>query len=270
MTEPIRCFHGNARPHEPFWAWRARDEMLPESEPELELYGFISEYSWMGDEITPAKFRDDLNTYGKGGPITLRINSGGGEMIAASVIRSILTEYKGRVTARIDGLCASAAVGVALAADVVKIQDSAYMMVHDPGYTLMMGWLDIQTLNDFVDHLKLMKQGILDTYQGRTGLSREKLDKMLKDETWMTGSQAVEFGFADEVITGGKPAAKNASVTDALRNYVNVPPALLNLVDVPAPAAEIPPAPAPAADVELERQAQSLRDELDLYLVKEN
>ena len=268
MTEPIRCFHGNAKPHEPFWAWRPRDAAVAESEPELELYGFISEYSWMGDEITPAKFKADLATYGQGGPITLRINSGGGEMIAASVIRSALTEYPGRVTARIDGLCASAAVGVALAADRIKIQDSAYMMVHDPGYSMMMGWLDIQTLTDIVNDLKIFKAGILDAYASRTGLSREKLDKMCKDETWMSASQAVDFGFADEVITGGKLAEKNASVTDALRNYVNVPPALLNLVQAPAPAAD--PVPVPVVDVELERQAQSLRDELDLYLEKES
>lgn len=252
---PIRCFEGNAKPYQPFWNWRAKDSVEGDTtaDPELELYGVISEYSWSGDEITPKIFKDDLAKFGKGGPVTVRINSVGGEVIAASVIRSILTDYPGKVTVRIDGLCASAAVMVALAGDVVCMQDSAYMMIHDPGYSMLWGWLDISYLSNLVDQLKAVKNGLLETYEKRTGLSRERLSKMLTDETWMSANEAVKLGFADEIIDGGKPAEKTADMQNLLRNFVNVPPALLNsLRDDQA--------------VEETREAQRLRDEAKLFM----
>lgn len=258
QTEPIRCFEGNAKPYEPFWNWRVRDEVQPESEPELEFYGYISEYSWWGDEITPQKFKNDLQTFGKGGPVTVRINSGGGEVIAASVIRSILVDYPGRVTVRIDGLCASAAVMVALSGDVIRIQDSAYVMIHNPGYSLLMGYLTEDILTDIIDQLRTIRQGMLDVYSVRTQLDVDKLAKMLSDETWMSASQAVELGFADEVINNSDPVKKNTSMKNLLDNYKNVPPALLNLSSQDEP---------PQVDVVFEREAQRLRDEIDVYRI---
>jgi ATP-dependent Clp protease protease subunit len=189
----------------------------------IEFYGPISEFSWLGDEITPAKFKGDLYAVGKGGPVTVRINSGGGEIIAASVIRSMLTEYPGQVTARIDGLCASAATMVAMGADVVLMQDTSYFMIHDPGYSLLAGWLDSAMLTELSDHLKLMKEGLVDAYAYRTNLERDEISRMMKHETWMTAREAVERGFADEVVFGGKPAQRNASVENAIRNGVNCP-----------------------------------------------
>jgi ATP-dependent Clp protease, protease subunit len=251
MKLPIRCFEGNAKPYEPFWNWRVMDaagESKPD--PELEFYGFISEYSWAEDDITPKKFKNDLIKFGGGGPITIRMNSGGGEVFAASVIRSMLTEYPGKITVRIDGMCASAAVGVALAGDVIKMQDTAYLMIHDPAYNVFFASLNIETLSAWLDTLKTFKAGLVDTYGSRTGLSPERLSKMMTEETWMSASEAVKLGFADEVITGGKTADKNESVTNALKNYLHVPAALITSF-----APQVQP---------LDREAQRLRDEVKI------
>lgn len=267
--DPIRCFEGDAQPYAPFWAWNLRNAAEGEGapEPELEFYGYISEYSWFEDDITPKKFKDELLNNGKGGPITVRINSGGGEMIAASVIRSILADYPGRKTVRIDGLCASAAVMVALSGDVIKMQDSAYMMVHNPYYSFMMGHLDAETLLEFASTLDTFKSGMLDAYSNRTGLGKTKLSNMLDAETWMTASQAVEYGFADEIITNGVPADPPESLQNALHNYVNVPPALLNITSQPEPPVEDE---EPPVDVgENLRMAQRLREDVQTYLKKE-
>ncbi len=126
---PIRCFEGNAQPHEPFW--RVIDA-VDDAEPEIELYGYISEYSWWEDDITPKKFKDDLYRAGGEGPITIRLNSYGGDVIAASLINTIIRDYPGFVTVQIDGVAASAATVVAIAGDLVKIQETGYFMVHDP------------------------------------------------------------------------------------------------------------------------------------------
>lgn len=219
--KPIRVVEGKTAPNERFW--RIVDAVDSGGVPSIEFYGYISEYLWWGDEITPQMFRDDLERIGKGGPIQIRINSGGGEITAASAIRSILTDYPGEITARIDGLCASAATMVALGADKILIQDTAYFMVHDPGYNVLMGWLDATELAGLAEHLKLMKSGMLDAYEYRTKLPREELSLMMLAETWMTAKQAVEYGFADQVVYGGVQVGQNVSVTNAIKMAANCP-----------------------------------------------
>lgn len=223
--EPIRLFDGPHKPHEAFWHIKNQEG----AEPEIELYGYISEYSWWDDDITPAMFKDDLNKAGQGGPVTVRINSGGGDVFAASVMRSILVEYPGKVTVRVDGLAASAATVVATAGDVVRMQDTAYWMIHDP---IGLAWGNIEELKQMLDTLKTVKNGILDAYQTRTGMNREKLSKMMTDETWFSASEAKEVGFIDEVIGEKAPKAvesvmDRAAILNSLRNYRNVPEGLL-------------------------------------------
>ena len=223
--DPIRCWEGNAKPHEAFW--RMRNAAETAGEPEMELYGPISEYSWFDDDVTPKMFKDALYALGGGGPITVRLNSPGGDIIAASVMRSIMAEYPGKITVRIDGIAASAAVLVAMSGSEIRIQDSAFMMIHDPAVMIFLAALDIGMLSSMLDALKNIKAGILDVYTGKTGLSRDRLTRMMSDETWITASDAVSLGFANEVIIGGNQPKTNNAYVNALRNYVNVPPALL-------------------------------------------
>lgn len=222
MKSPIRIFDGTAKPHEPFWRLRNAEES-ESGEPEIEFYGVISEYSWWGDEITPAKFKEDLRKLGNKGPITVRMNSGGGDVIAASVIRSVLVDYPGQVTVRIDGLCASAATFVAMAGDVVKMQDTAFFMIHDPS---VIAWGTVEDLKKAIDLLKTVKSGIIDAYTAKTNLSNEKLSKMMSDETWMTAQGALENGFIDEVIAVPGKVELEPIQNLAIMNYVNVPEAL--------------------------------------------
>lgn len=225
----IRIVEGSAKVGERFWRVidaqkSASGDPAVESVPSIEFYGYISEYALWGDEITPALFKQDLERVGNGGPVQIRIHSGGGDVFAASAIRSILVDYPGKVTARIDGLCASAATMVALGADEIKMQDTAYFMIHDPGYSVLMGWLDATELSNLAEHLKLTKQGILDAYEGKTRLPREELSRMMRAETWMTAKQAAEYGFVDEIIGGkGDKVPLNASVKNAVMNGVNCP-----------------------------------------------
>jgi len=226
MREPMRVIEGTAKPHEPFWRFRNAAES-ESGEVEMELFGPISEYSWWGDEITPQMFKDELNAKGKGQPVTLLVNSPGGEVIAASVIRSIIQEYPGKVTADIIGLAASAATIVITGADHIRMRESALFMIHDPsGIT----WGTIDEIKQFLDILKTVKDTIVDTYQTKTGMKSEKLAKMMTDETWMTAREAKDYGFIDEVVKGSiKKVPANlipAGFVNCLSHYVNVPAAL--------------------------------------------
>ena len=229
-TKPIRVVEGSAKPYEAFW--QVRDAAQTGGDPEIDFFGFISEYSWMGDEVTPLKFKNDLYTAGKGGPITIKMHSGGGEIFAASAIRAMLLEYPGIVTVDILGLCASAAVGIALAGANVRIYDTAYMMVHNPSFNMLMGSLDADMLRKFSDQLDMFKEGLLNAYENKTSIGRDKLSAMLDAETWLSAQQAVDIGFADEVISGGAPLKVDTQMTSIL-NYVNIPPVFLAVNAIP-------------------------------------
>jgi ATP-dependent Clp protease protease subunit len=265
---PIRCFDGNAQPHEPFW--RFVDQAESESgQAELELYGVLSEYSWFEDDITPKKFKNDLYKYGQGGPVLLKINSPGGDVIAASVMRAILTDYPGEVTARVDGMAASAAVAVTMAAKTIQMMDAAYMMIHDPSVVVFLVMLDIETLGQLRDSLKAIKDGLVPIYASRTGLSNDRISRMMTDETWMSAKEAVAFGFADQVLDGGqKNNAGNVAFVNCLQNYEHVPPALLQAITQPVPPEVESSASLPPAEAD-EREAQTLRDRVNQILKKE-
>lgn len=110
-----------------FWKWTNQAET---EERILELNGTIAEESWFDDDITPRMFKEEL--YSGNGPITVWINSPGGDCIAASQIYSMLMDYKGEVTVKIDGIAASAASVIAMAGTKVVIAPTALIMIHNP------------------------------------------------------------------------------------------------------------------------------------------
>jgi ATP-dependent protease ClpP protease subunit len=248
----IRCFEGDAKPQAPFWRMRNAVE-TGTGEAEVEFYGPISEYVWSEeDTITPQLFKDQLYKVGNGGPVRLRVNSPGGDMVAASVIRSILTDYPGPVTAQIDGIAASAAVVVVMAASKTEILDSAFMVIHDPSVQFFLAELNITDLEYILNSLQSAKSSIVSTYAAKTGLSETRLERMLTETTWMSANEAVSLGFADTVVTGGNQS-KNAikpNMTNSLRQLGHVPSPLLNLVNV---------------DEAQRRAEQRFRDEVKLF-----
>lgn len=282
MKKPIRITEGSAKPFEPFWTVQNAEES-ESGEPEILFYGDISEYSWFGDEVTPAKFKADLDALGQGGPVTIRIHSTGGDVWAASAIRAMIMDYPGRVTTRIDGICASAATYVAMAGDVVKMQDSGTFMIHDP-WTV--AWGNVDDLKAAIDLLKTVKEGIVQAYQNKTHLETDKLAKMMSDVTWMTAQKAQELGFVDEVVSAPAKGInlQNTAILNHLRDYDNVPTELLDMlkpnevVPVEAETSETvetvaieeteggdPILPAESGADALSQDAQKLRDYLDVF-----
>lgn len=263
---PIRCFEGTAMPFEPFWKF----QNLEDGSVDLEFYGPISEFSWMGDEVTPRKFREELIAK-NGAPVTLKINSPGGDPIAASVIASIIHDYPGEVTTRVDGMAASAAVIVALAGKTVRMMDSAYMMIHDPAVVVFMAALNIETLGKLRNDLKAIKDGIVQSYAARTELSEEKIARMMEAETWMSAREAVDLGFADEVIAGGqrKPQNSNAhGFVNALLNYSKVPAGVFEMLEQKPDEVEAMPIEAKPQSAELEARIARVRNYLKVYQPK--
>ena len=188
-----------------FWNWLTPQASDPDSdggERVLRISGVIAEESWLDDDITPTLFASELSA--GSGPVTIWLNSPGGDVVAAARIYNMLLDYPGQVTVNIDGIAASAASVVAMAASTVAMSPVSMLMIHNPA-TLAMG--DKTELSRALDMLESVKDSIINAYQLKTGLSRAKLSKLMDAETWMDATAAIDLGFANEILTSKQAPA---------------------------------------------------------------
>lgn len=181
---------------------------LNDDETELQIYSEIaskqSESWWSsekGDEVTPKLFLAELKEV-KSNNICVRINSNGGDVFAANAIAVGLEEARANgksVSCKIDGICASAAVRIALACEKISISNGAYMMIHKP-MNVLWGYYNADDMRSLAETLDTIQSGIVNCYAQRTGLPEKECSKLMDKETWFTAKEAVEKGFADEIL----------------------------------------------------------------------
>lgn len=174
-----------------FWNW-IRNEAGGRV---LRLEGPIDEESFWGDEVTPKAFREELEA--DSGDITVWINSPGGNVFAAAEIYTMLRDYQGAVTVKIDAIAASAASVIAMAGNKVLMSPVAMLMIHDPS-TIAMG--NARDMEKAISTLNEVKESIINAYAFKTGLTHSRIAKLMENETWMNAKKAVELGFADEIL----------------------------------------------------------------------
>ena len=121
--------------------------------------------------------------------------------MAAAQIYNMLSNYKGKVTVKIDGIAASAASVIAMAGDTVLVSPVSMLMIHNPA---TIAWGDHAEMQKAIDMLSEVKESIINAYVLKTGLSRPKLSHLMDAETWMDANKAVELGFADEIMVRAK------------------------------------------------------------------
>ncbi|WP_254693648.1 head maturation protease, ClpP-related [Shewanella sp. MEBiC00475] len=227
---------------------------------ELMIYDEIG-----GWGISARQFASDLQALGKIGTLTARIHSPGGDVFEGMAIYNMIKGHPAHKVCHIDGLAASMASVIAMAFDEVIMPENAMMMVHKPwGGTL--GSAD--DMRKYADLLDKVEGNLVGAYQQKTGLPEDELHTLLAAETWLTGREAVEKGFANTLT---EPLQMAASLNSKrLKDFTNMPEALKNLfapqgnvpgaTNTPAPAAINTPAPdasvpAPAAPSQADIQA---------------
>jgi ATP-dependent Clp protease, protease subunit len=188
----------------PFWKFtnKAATETEPES-GELRIEGDIAsdDDAWLYElfgikSTTPNAFRQELANY-RGKPITVWIDSYGGDVFAAAGIYNALKEHDSAVTVKIDGKAMSAASVIAMAGSTILMSPVALMMIHNP-LTYAEG--DMHDLRHVADILDTVKETIVNAYQLKTGKSRAKISEMMDAETYMSARSAMKDGFADGML----------------------------------------------------------------------
>ncbi len=178
-----------------FWNWIKNQDESGSEMRTLFLNGEISDETWYGDEITPKLFKDELSA--GTGPISVWINSPGGDVFAAAQIYNMLMDYPYDVTVKIDGLAASAASVIAMAGTTVEMSPVAMMMIHNPA-TVAIG--DSEEMKKAIKMLDEVKESIMNAYEIKSGQSRDKISKLMDAESWFNAKKAVELGFADKIL----------------------------------------------------------------------
>jgi len=169
------------------------------------LEKFYAEYG-MDAGGTVSDFDRDLKALGEVREIELNIYSLGGDVFTALGIQSILARHSARVVANVDGIAASAATIILMAADEIRVPENAYLMIHNAS---TYGWGDYRALSAMADDLKKWSRDMANLYAARiednTGGDRaailaEVIEKM-DAETWLTGAEAKALGLV-ETVTG--------------------------------------------------------------------
>ena len=178
-----------------FWNWIKVTNEAGEESRVLELDGTIASESWFDDDITPKMFKEEL--FSGSVPITIWINSPRCDCIAASQIYSMLMDYQGEVTVKVDGIAASAASVIAMAGNKVLMAPTALLMIHNPS---MAAFGDHNDMAKAIDILNEVKESIINAYEIKTGQSRAVLSHLMENETWMNAKKAIELHFADGIL----------------------------------------------------------------------
>lgn len=186
---------------------------------EILIYEQIGKDWWTGDGVAAKDFVEQLQQIPQDRQIRLLINSVGGSVNDGLAIYNQLKLRRDKVTARIDGLAASVASWLPLAARSVEMPENAMFMIHDP-FSMACGNAD--EMRKAADVLDKYKDVIVNIYTEKTGRSKKEISDKMAAETWFTGQEAKDFGLVDTVT----PAIAISNSAHDLSRFRRVPKAL--------------------------------------------
>lgn len=195
-----------------FDRWNA-DVQLADTEKEnsISILDVIGQDFW-GEGVTAKRVAGALRAIGNN-DVTVSINSPGGDYFEGLAIYNMLRDHPAKVTVKVLGIAASAASVIAMAGDEIQIARAGFLMIHNT-WVVAMG--DRHALRDVAAWLEPFDNSAIDIYSARTGMDAKTLGKMLDRETWIGGSDAVDQGFADALLSSDELTAKNSFETQEL------------------------------------------------------
>jgi ATP-dependent Clp endopeptidase proteolytic subunit ClpP len=208
----------------------------------IEIFGDIGAWG-----ITAKQFAQDLKAVGDVSHIDLRVNSPGGDVFDGIAIYNMLRTHPARIEGSVMGLAASMGSVILMACNVIKMPANSMLMIHKP-WGIQGG--DAEDMRRYAELLDKVEGSLVQAYVAKTGKTPEEVHALLDAETWMTGTDAVEMGFADEIL---EPLQAFAQINShRMQEFQNMPDSFKALFtprgSVTPPAAPATP-PAPVASV---------------------
>lgn len=176
--------------------WAERPLAAEADDPNtVTIFDVIGEDFWSGGGFTAKRMAGALRSIGKN-PVTVKINSPGGDMFEGIAIYNLLREHPAKVTVDVMGWAASAASIIAMAGDEIRMGLGTFMMVHN-AWGMVVG--NRHDMRDAADLFEGFDAAIVDIYAARAKIDRKQIEKLMDAETFMGPSEAVEKGFADAI-----------------------------------------------------------------------
>ena len=182
-----------------------------EDEGEITLYGDVASRQpvdfWTGKPepglfITPEGFMEDLAAVKDKARITVKLNSCGGDLYTGIAIHNALKALSGTVNIVVEGIAASAASVIMCAGDTVTVYPGSLVMIH--GVSVMLwDYLNIPAMKQLIKGMEASERAVAEIYNQKTGIDVDTLRGMMTKETWFTGREALEKGFADTLKEDG-------------------------------------------------------------------
>lgn len=184
-------------------------------EATISIFDVIGQDPWTGGGTTAKRIDAALRSIGTK-DVVVNINSPGGDLFEGLAIYNLLRAHPHKVTVRVMAIAASAASIIAMAGDEIQIARAGFFMVHN-AWVIAMG--NRHDLRDVADWLEPFDAAMADIYVARTGLEDKAIAKLLDNETWIGGSDAIAKGFADAYVPADQiktDAAARAAGKDRL------------------------------------------------------
>jgi ATP-dependent protease ClpP protease subunit len=204
--------------------------------------------------VTAASFMREWAEIPARASVTLSIQSPGGDVSEGLAIYNTIQRHEGFVIARIEGLAASMASVIAMAADEIVMPANSYMMIHNP-WTVAAG--DAESLRDVADVLDRLQSSIVSIYAGRTGKADDEVRALMAKDKWMDARECLALGFCHAIE---EPLAV-AATFDASRFFMQAPNLSTEeedpVIETDAPSVAPAPDETPAPDAPVESPVES-------------
>ena len=204
-------------PSEVLSQWSERPLAAEADDPNtITIFDVIGEDYWTGGGVTDKRIAGALRAIGPN-PVTVKINSPGGDVFDGISIYNLLAEHPAKVTVLVMGMAASAASLIAMAGDEIRMGIGTFMMVHNAWGGVVGNRHDMAkavTLFEKIDG------ALADVYEARTGGKRDEIVSLMDEETFLTAKEAVSLGFADATdatLKSGDASASDRQTVNARR-----------------------------------------------------
>ena len=186
-----------------------------EDGPELLIYGAITPFAFWEDETSAQDVIAQLREV-KDQDLTVRINSPGGSVFEGVAIFNLLKKHKGKVTTVVDGIAASIASVIFMAGERRLMGEASRLMIHNASTSIYGAYAE--DLRETADLLDSVSTQIRDVYDRRVALTTEEIEAAMAAETYYTETEALEAGFADEIIDDAAPSDPPADPPEPPQN----------------------------------------------------
>jgi len=194
----------------------------------LNIFGDITSYAWEEyGEMSNVLLSKKLEELGNVSVIDVYINSYGGEVAEGLAIYNALKRHSAKIRTHVDGFACSIASVIFMAGDERIMPNTSCLMIHNP-------WIcaagNSKELRKQAEDLDVIGESSINAYLERVNISREELQKLLDNETWLSPKEALDMGFAtsnekdeddDNVSQSVKSKVINMLITKQVKEECN-------------------------------------------------